>query len=436
LLSVRVMTETNVIRPALFRSESLKERQLPWQGRPALALGLPAAFTSISSIALAAAAVALITLGGYSRRVDMEGTVLPSTGVVEISASSPGRVEMLAVQDGQAIRKGQPLYTVDLDTTTKGGGAQQRIIDAQTGERDMLVQEIERKTRMSEETERELRQKIDQLQLQIYEVGEQIKTQQGFLKKVSDDYNQFVSWVERRIVSLNELPARQQAWAQAVVRLQDLENSEGRLQGELKDGQYQLSTSVHTRSDEIDTLKNKILEINEKLANSEAHSLIEIRAPEDGVVTAILAHPGQMIATGTPMLKIVPQQVPLQAEVLAPSSAIGFIHKGGRVLLRYSAFPYQKFGEYWGTVVSVSRTTLNAQEVKDLLAGEAPTKPSGPYYRIVVEPDSQRVSIYGEEQTLPAGMQVHATALLDRRRLYEWMLEPLYDIGRLVTQGR
>ena len=44
----------------------------------------------------------------------------------------------------------------------------------------------------------------------------------------------------------------------------------------------------------------------------------------------------------------------MQAELLAPSSAVGFIHQGGRVLLRYSAFPYQKFGEYGGTVVTVS----------------------------------------------------------------------------------
>jgi membrane fusion protein len=426
------MSNTRTAPYRLFRSEALQAYELAWQGRRALALGLPAAFTTISSIALAAVAVALITLGGYSRRVDMEGTVLPSIGVVEITASSSGRIETLAVQDGQAVKKGETLYTVNLDTTTKGGGAQQRIIDAQTGERDLLMQEIERKTGMREETEKELRQKIERLQLQIHEVGGQITFQYGIVKRVSDDYNQFASLVERRIASLNELPARQQAWVQAVGRLQDLQNSELRLQSELKDAQYQLSTSVHTRSDEIDTLKNKIFEINEKLANSEAHSLIEIRAPEDGVVTAILAHPGQMIATGTPMLKIVPQQAPMQAELLAPSSAIGFIHKGGRVLLRYSAFPYQKFGEYWGTVVSVSRTTMNAQEVKNLLAGEAPSKQSGPFYRIVVEPDGQRVSIYGEEQSLPAGMQVHATALLERRQLYDWVLAPLYDIGRAM----
>jgi membrane fusion protein len=207
-----------------------------------------------------------------------------------------------------------------------------------------------------------------------------------------------------------------------------------RLKSQLKDAQYQLSTSVQTRSDEIDTLQSKVLEINEKLANSEAHRLIEIRAPEDGVVTAILAHAGQTVSTGAPMLKIVPQYAPMQAELLAPSSAVGFIHKGARVLLRYSAFPYQKFGEYPGTVVNVSRTALNADEVKNLLAGAPPSKENGPFYRVVVEPDTQIVNIHGEESTLPAGMQVHAYALLERRRLYEWMLEPLYDIGR-ATHG-
>jgi membrane fusion protein len=418
----------------LFRPESLLAGELAWQGRPALALGLPAAFTSISAAAVVAAAVALITLGGYTRRVDMEGTVLPNTGVIAISVPSPGRIEALAVQEGDAVKKGAPLYTMDVDIVTKDGGIQQRIIEAQTSERGMLAHEIERKTRINEETEKELRQKIETTKLQIDQVGSQILVQQGFVAKVNDDYRQFASLIERHIVSANELQARQQAWIQATARLQDIESSKLRLQGELTAAQYQLDSSVHTRGDEIDALKSKILEIDEKLANSEAHRLIEIRAPEDGVVTAILAHPGQTVGTGSSMLKIVPQNAPMQAELLAPSSAVGFIHKGGRVLLRYSAYPYQKFGEYWGTVVSVSRTVLNAEEVKNLLAGAPPSQQNGPFYHVVVEPDTQTVNIYGEELTLAAGMQVRAYALLERRQLYEWMLEPLYDIRR-ATRG-
>jgi membrane fusion protein len=136
------------------------------------------------------------------------------------------------------------------------------------------------------------------------------------------------------------------------------------------------------------------------------------------------------VGASAPLLKIVPQHATMRAELLAPSSSIGFIHKGERVLLRYSAFPYQKFGEYRGTVLSVSHAALNSDEVKGLLAGAQPSNQTGPYYRVIVEPDSQSVSIFGEPRTLPASMQVQAYALLDRRPLYQWILDPLYDIGR------
>ena len=192
----------------------------------------------------------------------------------------------------------------------------------------------------------------------------------------------------------------------------------------------QIATARHTRADENDALKRKILEIDERLANAEAHRSIDIRAPADGVVTSIVAHPGQTISAGAPMLKIVPRHASMQAELLAPSSAVGFIREGGRVLMRYSAYPYQKFGGYLGTVTAVSDAAISAEEAKLFLGGEAPTKQAGPFYRVIVTPDSQFARVYGEERKLPANMRVEAYALLDRRKLYEWILEPLYEIGR------
>jgi membrane fusion protein len=221
-------------------------------------------------------------------------------------------------------------------------------------------------------------------------------------------------------------------WIQALARLEDLESGKLRLEGELKDVEAQLTTTTQTRSDEVDTLKSRVLEINEKLANSEAHRTIEIQAPVDGVITTIVAYPGQTVAAGGPMLKIVPRHAPMEAELLAPSNAIGFIREGRRVRLRYSAFPYQKYGEYLGTITSVSRAAMSVDEVKGLLAGAPPIQQNGPFYRILVAPDAQALSINGEEHSLPAGMEVEAYALLDRRPLYQWILEPLYEIGRAV----
>jgi membrane fusion protein len=395
-----------------------------------LPVRLPVIFTTFFSVAVAAAAAALLIFGGYSRRIDMEGEVLPTTGVVAISAPSPGRVEMLAVQEGQAVEKGAPLYTLDLDTATKDGGAQQRMIEAQTSERTMLLQETQRKNLMSEVSERSLLEKIESLKNQKSQTEEQINVQQGLVTKVANDYNQFSQLFAKHIVTLNELNNRRQEWTQAVARLQDLQTSEMRVQAELKEAQYELASSRHTRADENDALKSKILEIDEKLANAEAHRSIDIRAPADGTVTSIVAHPGQTISAGAPMLRIVPRDASMRAELLAPSSAVGFIRQGGRVLLRYSAFPYQKFGAYLGTIVAVSDAAMSAEEAKLSLGGEAPTKQAGPFYRVIVTPDSQFARVYGEERRLPANMRVEAYALLDRRKLYEWILEPLFEIGR------
>jgi len=424
------MADIGTSQRSLFRPESLRARELAWQGRAALALGLPAVFTSFASVALAAAIAALIAFGSYARRVDMEGTVLPSAGLMAISSPAAGWIAALAVREGQAVEKGTLLYTLDLDTATKDGSTQQQIIDAQTAAREMLTQQIDRKIRMSEETQRELRQKIENLKVQIDQLGGRVRMEQGFFKIINDKYNLFLSLVERGHASLNELETRQQAWMQSQSKLQELESSKLRLKGELNDAQYQLATIAISTADEIDALKAKILDIDEKLANSEARRSIEIRASEAGVVTAIVAHPGQVVGTGAPMLKIVPEHATMHAELLAPSSAIGFIHEGERVLLRYSAFPYQKFGEYGGTVASVSQAALKPDEVEALRTGAPPIKQTGPFYRVIVSPDSQFAKIYGEERMLPASMQVQAYALLDRRPLYQWILNPLYEIGR------
>jgi membrane fusion protein len=283
---------------------------------------------------------------------------------------------------------------------------------------------------MSEETKKELELKIVNIKAQLDQIHLQMTTQQGFFKIIYDEYNLFRALLERRQASLNEFGSRQQAWMQSQSKLQELESNKIRLRTELNDAQYQLTNTAITSIDEIDALKAKISDINEKLATGEARRSIVIRAPGAGVVTAIMGHPGQAVSAGSPMLKIVPQDASMQAQLLAPSSAIGFIRRGERVLLRYSAFPYQKFGEYGGTVVTVSHAALTSDEVQTLLAGASAANQSGPFYRVIVEPDSPSVKIDGADRPLPASMQVQAFVLLDQRPLYQWILQPVYDIAR------
>ena len=64
------------------------------------------------------------------------------------------------------------------------------------------------------------------------------------------------------------------------------------------------------------------------------------------------------------------------------------------------------------------------------LAGTAQDGES--YYRVIVNLARQDVTAYGKAEPLRPGMMLEADVLGERRRLYEWVLEPLYSLhGKL-----
>lgn len=55
-----------------------------------------------------------------------------------------------------------------------------------------------------------------------------------------------------------------------------------------------------------------------------------------------------------------------------------------------------------------------------------------PVYRIVVSLTRQAVTAYGQPIALQPGMQLEADVIIERRRLIEWVLDPLYTLtGKL-----
>lgn len=413
----------------LFRPESLKARQLEWVGRPALTLGLPTRVVTFTAVLLGAVAAALIIFGTYARRINLRGVVVPQSGLVKISAPTGGWIKSIHASDGQRVKDGAILYEVNVDTSTANGDTQQAIIRALDRDRATINQEIERRKSIRDAERANLLQKIENLGAQIAQTGIQVDTQTDFEQKLRAEFDRVSGLASRGITTRNDLVLHQQSWMAARSRLEELKSAQIRLQAELIDSKYKFETLDLQTGNELDRLKRNISQIDQQIATSEAHHSIQIRAPAAGTVTAVIGRPGQLVAAGGPMLTIVPQDSPMQAQLLAASSAIGFIHSGQRVLLRYSGFPYQKFGQYWGTVIDVSHAALPKQELNLLLENTSPQE-TGTYYRVTVQPDSQFVNVYGNYEPVPASMTVEALVLLDQRPLYEWILEPLYGLRR------
>ena len=415
-------------RRELFRAESLQEQGTLWLGRHTLSLGLPAALSSIVSTVLVVAAAALVAFGSYARRVELHGVVLPSTGLVHVTSPVAGWVEALNVRDGDSIASGTPLYTLNTDTATRNGDTQQQILRSLAAQRSILLLQIDRKTRIKDQQEAELHQKVENLVAQIQQMNVQIDVKTEFVRTLVKDFEDFKRFVAQGISSINEKMARQQNWMRSRDDLEELKSRALRLRGEQIELEAQLDTLRLQSENELDGMRAKLSDIDQQVANSEAKHSIKIVASAPGKVTAISSLPGQVVPAGVRMLTIVPAHERMQAELLAPSTSIGFLRPGQRVLLRYSAFPYQKFGEYWGTVTEISRAALQAEELKALVPSMQPAEQAKTFYRVTVAPDRPDVMAYGRSEPLQASMQVDARVLLDRRPIYQWILEPLYGL--------
>ena len=61
-----------------------------------------------------------------------------------------------------------------------------------------------------------------------------------------------------------------------------------------------------------------------------------------------------------------------------------------------------------------------------------PVTVSEPVYRVTVRLPAQQMQAYGQAMNLQAGMAVDADIWLDRRRVIEWLFDPILSItGRV-----
>ena len=198
-----------------------------------------------------------------------------------------------------------------------------------------------------------------------------------------------------------------------------------------------------TRSDIVD-LKNQLLvhpitskieenEIRQSL-NQFEQQIIEVSArrdyniasPTNGLIATDLTKEGEAVKAGQTLMTILPSDSLLHAELYVPSDSIGFVKEGQHVSMRYSAFPFEHYGLYDGTVSEVSKVISQPGELAEA------TGLAQAVYKVTVTLDSQKVNIDGKQQPLQVGMELNATITLESRSILQWMLAPIYSLrGRV-----
>ena len=156
--------------------------------------------------------------------------------------------------------------------------------------------------------------------------------------------------------------------------------------------------------------------------------LLELRAPQAGIVKDLATHtPGTVVAPGTILMTLVPQQDGLRAEVWIANDDAGFVRPQQEVRLKLAAFQFQKYGMLDGTIAQVSADATEAPNPNTrsgALAGR--DRPAGPLaFRALVDLKDQQLESGGRRYALSPGMQVVAEIRLGERSVLEYLLSPV-----------
>jgi membrane fusion protein len=414
----------------LFRQQALAAARHKLHGDILLARPVSFSVLTLLFAGIAVGIVAFFAFFGYTRKAQVVGVVAPSTGIARVVAGQAGTIVERRVQEGQTVTAGAVLFVLSSERASDARGAAESAISALLeSRRENWVSERTQALAQGRQRAEATARRVRDLAEEVGRVEHQITLQKHRVLLAEEALKRYQNLAEVSFISKAQMQDKTAELIDQQQRLQDLERAKAATERDLAAARADLQDQqAQAKRDEL-AIQRNIAGIDQDLTENEARRRIVIRAPQAGQVAAVTAEPGQSVAANQVLASLVPEGATLEAELYAPSRAIGFLQPGMPVLIRYQAFPYQKFGQHGGTIREVSRTALRPEEI----AANTPLPSGGEaLYRVRVALERPTVLAYGVAQALKPGMTLDASVVLEERKIYEWALEPLFSItGKL-----
>jgi len=376
-------------------------------------------------VGVAATIVAFFAFGSYTRKVDVQGLLTPSHGLIKVIPLQTGLISESRVKEGQPVNAGDVLFVLSSERQTAGrGNAEEAISELLRARRDSLARDQAQTHVQDAQRLDAARRRVEDIGAEIRRIDEQVALQQRRIEMAKTTLKRYSDLADSNFVSPVQVQDRQAELLDQEQRLGELRRASAASARDLAAAQAEVQDLQVQAVRDQNAAERNVAATDQDLTENEARRQILVRAPSAGTVTAITAEPGQTVAANQSLASILPAGAELEAELYAPSRAVGFLKPGMTVQLRYQAYSYQKFGQAKGRVRDISRTALRPDELS--LPGA--TAASEPVYRVRVTLDRQTVSAYGVDQPLRSGATLDGSIVLEKRHLYEWVLDPLYTV--------
>jgi HlyD family secretion protein len=390
------------------------------------------------------------------------GTVVTTDPTIVLQALDPSIIKTLDVKEGDRVKKGQLLATLDStfaaadvrslrlqlaslnaqisrDQAELAGRPYDVSLDADP--MDILYQTVQKNY---------YNQRKSQYHAQVNAFEEQMALAQATLKRLTNDeqYYQGRASVAKEIEEMRaDLEATKVGSKLNLLIATDqkleLERFREADAGGKAETLHQLAAAMFNRdafiqqwqgqaSQELITARNQRDAAVEQLAKAEKHQdLVRLNAPDDAVVlTMAKLSVGSVLREADPFITLALLRSPMEAEVYISPRDVGFIRPGDRVTIKLDAFHFIEHGTAEGEVLWISDGTFNAAPGTASVsavgssgtgAADAQGKPTDAYYKMRVRFTNVQLRNVPTTFRLIPGMTLTADVHLGTRSLLMYL---------------
>lgn len=175
--------------------------------------------------------------------------------------------------------------------------------------------------------------------------------------------------------------------------------------------------------DELSKAETEIRQREEELLKAEQRSRQQVLfSPVAGTVQQLgVTTIGAVLKPADPILVVVPDDARLVVEARVLNRDAGFVREGQPVTVKLEAFPFTRYGTVPGRLVRISRDAVQDEKL-------------GPIYEARVAIDQRTIDADGRRVVLSPGLTATAEIKTGTRRVIDFLLSPLER--RLAEAGR
>jgi hemolysin D len=420
----------------IFQSETAEIREDPEPARLRLTLHVLAGlFASLLAVSVVMPMNRVVT--------SVAGQIVTSEPTIVLQALDPSIIKTLDVQEGELVKRGRLLATLDPTFTTADVSAltlQIASFDAQIArtEAELAHRVFDPPVGTTPQDAYAALQKAyylqrkGQFEAQLQAYDEQIAQNRATIRKLEADLGHYDDRVKinqqienmRASLAASQFGSRLNLLTATDQRVEILRNLDSDRNG-LVESEHQLAATIANRdaftqqwaaqvSQELVTARNGLDNAREQLAKASRHQdLVRLEAPEEAVVLKLAKlSVGSVLKEGDPFIMLAPLTSPIEAEVHILARDVGFCRAGDKATLKFDPFHFVEHGTASGLVRWISEGAFTQDDNGSAVA---------PYYKARIALTKVDLKGVPDSFRLVPGMTLTADIQVGSRSVFMYM---------------